>query len=184
MRPAERRRKELCEWLRRLGLADRSKLEFSLKRPRFLATCMYGIPFIVLGNLAGNALALGRYVLLAAGHEVASPGYDILIAIAALSFVILIHMCTRRGGIFLNNLFAVLKVILLLAIIVIGLTFRGDGLKVKDHLGGQNYSSPTNFADRPRSLAGYTQSLLSVMYTYSGYEQPFYVSALFWMRRL
>jgi amino acid permease len=144
---------------------------------------MFGIPFILLGNLAGNALALGRYVMLAAGYSdaagrlTASQGSVTGIAIVALSVVILIHMCTRRGGIFLNNLFAVLKVLLLLAIIVIGFSFRGGGLPVKDHLGGQNYSSPTSFSERARSLSSYTESLLVIMYSYSGYEQPFYVSA-------
>jgi amino acid transporter len=143
---------------------------------------MYGIPFILLGNLAGNSIACGRYVMLAAGYSdaagrhTASKGAVIGIAIAALSMVILVHMCTRRGGIFLNNVFAVLKVMLLLFIIVVGFAFRGDGLPQKDHIGGQNFSSPTSFADRSRNWSSYTESLLVVMYSYSGYEQPFYVS--------
>jgi amino acid transporter len=144
---------------------------------------MYGVPFILLGNLSGNALALGRYIMLAAGYHdaagrlTASKGAVTGIAIAALSLVILIHMCTRRGGLFLNNLFAVCKVVLLLAIIIIGFAFRGNDLPLKDSLGGQNFSSSTSFGGRTRSLSSYTQSLLVVMYSYSGYEQPFYVSS-------
>jgi amino acid transporter len=158
------------------------KLEFSLKRPKFLATCMYGIPFILLGNLAGNALALGRYVMLAAGYSdaagklTASRGSVIGIAIGALTLVILLHMSSRRGGIILNNAFAIFKVLLLLAIIVIGFAFRGDSWPQKYHLGGQNYAPKTSFADRTKAFSSYTQSLLVVMYSYSGYEQPFYVS--------
>jgi L-asparagine transporter-like permease len=160
-----------------MPIAHNLKLEYSLKRPKFLATCMYGIPFILLGNLAGNALAIGRYIMLAAGNSDASQGPVIGIAIFALSMVILVHMCTRRGGILLNNIFAVLKVIFLLAIVVIGFAFRGDDLTQKDHIGDQNFSSRTSFAEKSRSFASYTESLLVVMYTYSGYEQPFYVSS-------
>lgn len=141
---------------------------------------MYGIPFILLGNLAGNALALARYIMLAAGHSDADGrvttgrGPVIGIAIAALTLVILLHMSSRRGGIALNNVFAILKVLLLLAIIVIGFAFRGDRLPQKTHLGGQNFAN--SFADRSHKVASYTQALFTVMYSYSGYEQPFYVS--------
>jgi amino acid transporter len=143
---------------------------------------MYGIPFILLGNLAGNALALGRYIMFAAGdraangQSTASQGKVTAIAIVALTLVILVHMCTRRGGLVLNNIFGALKVIFLLAIVVIGLAYRGNRLPEKDKIGGLNYSSPTSFGDLSHSTAGYAESLLVVMYSYSGYEQPFYVS--------
>jgi hypothetical protein len=183
MRATKRWRKELCEFAKHVGLyIYYFKLEYVLKRPKFLATCMYGIPFILLGNLAGNALALGRYIMLAAGHSdasgkpTASKGSINAIAIIALSVVILIHMSTRQGGILLNNIFATGKVFLLLAIILIGFIFRGDRLPQKNHLDGQNFSLSTSFADRTNSLSSYTQSLLVIMYSYSGFEQPFYVS--------
>jgi amino acid permease len=137
---------------------------------------MYGIPFILLGNLAGNALALGRYIMLAAGHRDPSPGSMIGIAIVALSLVILLHMSSRRGGIFLNNVFAIYKVLFLLVIVIIGFVFRGGGLRQKEHLGGQNFAPKTSFAHMSKDFSDYTMSLLAVMYTYSGYEQPFYVS--------
>jgi len=146
---------------------------------------MYGIPFILLGNLAGNALALARYVMLAAGYSdaagklTASQGSVVGIAVGTLTLVVLVHMSSRRGGIVLNDLFAVFKVLLLLAIVVIGLIFRGNGLPQKDHLGGQNYDPKTSFADRTTAVSSYTQSLLLVIYSYSGYEQPFYVS--YWL---
>jgi amino acid permease len=143
---------------------------------------MFGIPFILLGNLAGNALALARYIMLAAGYSnatdklTASKGSVVGIAIGALTLIMFIHMSSRRGGIILNDLFAIFKVLLLLAVVVIGFIFRGDGLPQKDLLGGQNYEAPNAFADRTKSVWGYTQSLLVVLFSYSGYEQPFYVS--------
>lgn len=165
-------------------VTDRSKLEFALRKPKFLATCIYGIPFILLGNLTGNALALGRYLMLAAGYSdaagnlTASKGSVIGIAIGALSIVILVHISSRRGGIVLNDLFAVFKVLLLIAVIVLGFVFRGGALPQgeKSHLGGQNFALKQSFADRASAVSSYTQSLLYVVYAYSGYEQPFYVS--------
>ena len=143
---------------------------------------MYGIPFVLLGNLVGNALAVGRYVMLAAGYSdtngnlTASHGSVVGIAVGALTLVILIHMSSRRGGILLNDIFAIFKVFLLMAIVVIGFIFRGGGLQQKGHPGGQNYDPKTSFADRAKAISSYTQSLLFVIYSYSGYKQPFYVS--------
>jgi amino acid transporter len=144
---------------------------------------MYGIPFILLGNLSGNALALGRYLMLAggytddAGNLTASQGSVVGIAIGALSIVILVHMSSRRGGIVLNDLFAVFKVLLLLAIIILGFVARGGALPQgdKSHLGGENFAPKQSFEGRASAVSSYTQSLLYVVYTYSGYEQPFYV---------
>src|SRR4051812_2092132 len=85
---------------------------------------MYGIAFIVLGNLSGNAIALGRYVMLAAGHDDPGKGPVIGIAIAALVIITLLHVFSRRGGILVNNFFAVLKVCMLLMIIIVGIATR------------------------------------------------------------
>jgi len=143
---------------------------------------MYGIPFILLGNLAGNSLALGRYVMLAAGYSnaagelTASNGSIVGIAIGALTLIMLVHMSSRRGGLILNDAFAIFKVLLLVAIIVIGFVFRAGGLPHTDKIGGENFNSKTSFTERAKDVSSYTQSLLLVMYSFSGYEQPFYVS--------
>lgn len=148
-----------------------------LRKPKFLATCMYGIAFVILGNLAGNAIAFGRYVLLAAGHEDPGKGPVTGLAIGALTIVALLHAISRRGGIVVNNCFAVLKICILLTIIIIGFTVRG----------GKNFNSEAprplgsslkpgdTFSDASGALASYTTAFLYVMYTYSGFEQPFYV---------
>src|SRR5437667_2695113 len=43
-------------------LTGTPQLEYIFKRPRLLATCVFGIVFIVFGNLAGNALQFGVFV--------------------------------------------------------------------------------------------------------------------------
>jgi hypothetical protein len=77
-------------------LADVPKFEFIYTnpvtgRPKFLITCMYGIVFILLGNLSGNAIAFGTYIMEAAGNSNPSKGAVIGIAITALTLAIGVH---------------------------------------------------------------------------------------------
>ena len=144
-------------------------------RPKFLVTCMYGIVFVILGNLSGNAIAFGNYVMIAGSRPDASKADIIGLAIAALSVAILLHVCSRRGGIIINNLFAVIKVLLLIAIIVMGF-IKAGGHK----LGGagkatENFNPQTSFHSGGRGVADYADSFLYIIYAYSGFEQPFYV---------
>src|SRR5947207_15699017 len=75
------------------------KLEYLF--PHMLTTCMYGIIFITLGNLSGNAIAFGIYIMSAAGYNEPSRGSVIGLAIAVLSCASLVHVASRRGGIIL-----------------------------------------------------------------------------------
>lgn len=82
-------------------------------------TCIYGLIFVVLGNLTGNAIACGQYIMQAAGapdHPQAVRG----LAVAILPGACLIHGLWRHGGIVLNNVLASIKVLTLVAVIVIG----------------------------------------------------------------
>lgn len=107
------------------------QFEFIFRKPAFLATCMYGTVFVLLGNLSGNAIAFGQYVYEASGFEPspdqpnAPRGPVIAVAIALLTGCILIHFFSRRGGIMINNLFAIFKIALLLAIAVLGFIKAG-----------------------------------------------------------
>lgn len=133
---------------------------------------MYGIVYLILGNLSGNAIQLGVYFMTALGHDDPSKGSVIGVAIAALTFAVLIHVFSRRGGILINNGFAIFKVSLLIAIIIIGILHRsgvdlGGGAKQT-----KNFEMP--FAGTSTSFANYVDSLLYIFYSYSGFKQPFY----------
>ena len=80
---------------------------------------MYGVIYVILGNLSGNAIAFGLYVMEAAGVAGNASAVRAL-AVASLTFACILHALWRKGGIVLNNLLACFKVSLLLAIIVIG----------------------------------------------------------------
>ncbi|KAB8596122.1 hypothetical protein FH972_025831 [Carpinus fangiana] len=159
------------------GEKNSMKLEFVFHKPLFLTTCMYGIVFIVLGNLSGNAIAFGSYVMTAAGSLNPSKGAVIGLAIFALSACILLHITSRAGGIAMNNAFAVYKVMLLLTIIILGFIKAGG----YDLGGGPNAISNLDpkhsFDTQQYNAASYIDSFLYVLYSYSGYKQPFYVLA-------
>ncbi|KAF2202669.1 amino acid transporter [Delitschia confertaspora ATCC 74209] len=158
---------------------EKNYLEWVLQKPKFLATCMYGIVFILLGNLSGNAIQFGRYVLLASGHDNPTRGPVIGLAIAALTIVVLVHTVSRKGGILMNNAFAILKVCILLTIIILGFAVRG-GANFRDdnkrRFAKESDLAPSNsFADAASGLASYSSTFLYVLYAYSGFEQPFYI---------
>ena len=80
---------------------------------------MYGVIYVTLGNLSGNAIAFGLYVMDCAGvagNDSAVRG----LAVMSLTFACILHALWRKGGILFNNLLAFIKVSMLLAIIIIG----------------------------------------------------------------
>ncbi|KAL9101754.1 MAG: hypothetical protein Q9163_003030 [Psora crenata] len=157
---------------------EKNYLEYIYKHPRFRSTCMYGLPFIVLGNLAGNALTFGMFVMEAAGvrdHDSAVRA----LAVAALTFACLLHGMWRQGGIVVNNVLAIIKVLNLLAIIVIGFAAGASGSfgngPARKPAGGENFNVHNSFAHARRGVADYSSSILFIVYSYSGFKQPFYV---------
>lgn len=132
---------------------------------------MFGIPFIIMGNLAGNAITFGMYMMHACiGDEDPPEGAVTGWAIAALTLPVVINAISRRGGLLLNNTFAVAKVAILLVIVVLGLAnARGE----KGAL--ENFRVDRSFADAKHDLASYAHSLMFTVYSFSGFEQPFYV---------
>lgn len=111
-------------------------------------TCVYGIMFLVLGNISGNAVGFGIYVMKAAGHDSINTSPTdherrcvIGLAIGALTFCAGLHIFSRRGGILVNNAFATLKIGMLLAIIVLGWIHAAGGLQSKDFHEELQYNS-------------------------------------------
>ena len=130
---------------------------------------MYGIAFIILGNLSGNAIAFGIYVMNAAGHSKPEKGPVIGLAIGVVTFASLLHIFSRRGSILINNGFAMLKIAILLAIFVLGM-IKASG----NTLGGEpkatsNFDPDKSFNPLPYDVPSFSNSFLYIVYTYSGF---------------
>ena len=148
-------------------------------------TCMFGVIYVVLGNLSGNAVVFGIYILHAAGIE----GRDSTVrglAVVCLTAACLLHAAWRKGGIILNNLLAVLKSLILVSIVIIGFAasagasfghgpVHGQTVNPITHKVTSNFDPHSSFAFATGDAAGYAASILFIVCSFSGYEQPFYV---------
>ena len=155
------------------------QLEYIYKDPRFQTTCMYGVIFVILGNLTGNAIAFGQYIMQAAGKP-SQPEAVRALAVAILTAACLIHGLWRNGGIVLNNVLAGLKVATLLAVIVIGFAIAGGASFGNGPIGRTatkaNFDTRMSFASPNSDAGNYARSIVYIVYSYSGFKQPFYVS--------
>lgn len=97
------------------------------------------------------------------------------IAIGALTFVILLHLFSRRGGIIVNNAFAVTKVALLITIIALGIAKGAGAFSGQGKAPLENFTADV-FVTNRKDATSWSNSLMLCMYSYSGFEQPFYVS--------
>ncbi|OXV08379.1 hypothetical protein Egran_03858 [Elaphomyces granulatus] len=166
-------------------------LNYLIKRPVFLATCLFGITFILLGSTAGNAISFADNILPSMpGRNAAVVG----IAVGAVTFSCLIHGTWRRGGILLNNFIASIKVLIICIFPVLAVCALA-GVK---HSNTQDLTCMTNatncltnsknaitsdftmaithpFDDTRPSWYGWPNAFLSVIFAYGGFNQANYV---------
>jgi amino acid transporter len=161
--------------------------------------------FLILGNISGNAVAFGIYIMIAAGKD---PIYDssnnyhksavIGLAVATLTVCAGLHIFTRRGGILVNNAFAVVKVAMVFALAILGFIHAGGRYLKSEGINemaipyqpagipnitsfdineapSHNLNIHTSFHTNRSDIASYVDSFLFVLFTYTGFEQPFYV---------
>lgn len=132
---------------------------------------MFGIPFIILGNFAGNGIAFGTYMMHACiGDTEPSKSSVIGCAIAGTTLPTLLIIVSRKGGLLLNNTFAIIKVSILVVIIVLGFAnAQGENSAL------ENFHTDRSFAKPNHGLANYVQPFMFIVYSFTGFEQPFYV---------
>ncbi|KAK1833588.1 amino acid transporter [Podospora conica] len=154
---------------------DKNYLEYIFKKPRLLATCVFGITFLAFSNTAGNAIQFGIYIE-SARHppgDLPDSGYRARVlgwAVGLMSTCCLINISTRRYAIGLNNAFAVIKIIFLLFIV-----FAGFGYSKTKGNSCQNVDLAVR--GPARGFGDIMFALVNALYPYGGFEQPFYVLA-------
>jgi amino acid transporter len=141
-----------------------------LKRPIFLATCLFGICFIVLENSSHNAIAFAQNILDASQTQ-ATPGKIIAIAFAVNTFCCLLHAISRRWGIIVNNIFGTVKFLILVFVIIIGLIW------INRDVASSNFDVSTSFSttNSPRLPYRYAEAFLWVIFPYGTFHQLNYV---------
>ena len=128
---------------------------------------------MLLGNVATNSISFGIRVLEASGKPVdnfAVRG----IAIAVVTFACLFHGTWRQGGIYLNNLFASTKVLMLLVIIVTGFVSY-SGVFKRSAVASDNFNVHTAFDNPEKDPYGFAESFLAILFAFGGFNQANYV---------
>ncbi|GKT65174.1 high-affinity methionine permease [Colletotrichum tofieldiae] len=156
-------------------------LQYVFRKPAYrkntilLSTCIFGISFIVLGNMAGNCIHFALRVLEAAGVENPENGTVRGIALAAATFACSVHALSRRFGILLNNTLAMVKIMILLLIIIAAIVVGAGGFPSTENVISNNTSPKNSFKDASKEANSYAQAFLAIIFTFSGFEQPNYV---------
>jgi L-asparagine transporter-like permease len=138
-----------------------------------LMTSVYSITYIILGNVAANSLIFGVRVLQAAGISTDDQKrWEVtLIAVAAVTVSCGIHATSRTIGIFLSNLFAVIKVLLLFMMIVVGCVAWAQGFKTEVYA-TENLTANRAFATVSTNANSNAQAFVAVLYAWGGIDQP------------
>ncbi|CAI6334676.1 unnamed protein product [Periconia digitata] len=155
---------------------EKNYLERAYKKPKYLATCVLAAQMLLLGFSSGNSLAFGRYVLFASGSEEPDGWQARGIAVACVTFAVVLHSTLPKWGVRLFNVLGVFKVIILLLIVFAGFAALDGRLKVPP---------PNNFDNAFRLEVGdgyggggayaYCTALLRIVYSYKGWENANYV---------
>ena len=95
-------------------------MERSIPNRRLLGTCFYIFYCTFLQVSTSSAISFANYILLAAGQEVTTWKMR-GIAIASVSFAVLIFAFFPRAAMYTNNVFGAIKIIMLLFVIFTGM---------------------------------------------------------------
>ena len=151
-------------------------LNYLVKSPKYLVSCLYGVTFVLIGNAAANALSFASHVLSASPAHNAIDGTPStntnnlvrVIAIATMTGVCLLHGIWRRAGIVINNGFAIFKLLMLLMIIILGFMSIGGKVFHTDPPAGQNLAPSKSFKNPSTNAYGYAEAYLSVVFAFGG----------------
>lgn len=100
---------------------DKVYLEFTYRRPRFLASTMVAVNAIFLGFTASNCVVFSRYVLFAMGREDAGPVLRKGLAFGLLSVITVTHTVFPTAGVKVQNFLGVFKLAIVGFMILSGL---------------------------------------------------------------
>ncbi|KAJ6787991.1 hypothetical protein PWT90_01103 [Aphanocladium album] len=145
-------------------------LEYTFRRPRFLASIIVAMNAVFLGFTASNCVIFSQYTLYAAGYTYATGAAEKCVAVGMLTVVTAIHAVTPKFGIKLQNFLGWVKIGVVVFMIFCGLyvvIFRPDtGMPVGD----SQLSWDRLWHDSNWNWGVLCTALFKVFYSYSGLE--------------
>ena len=148
-------------------------LEFTYRRPRFLASTVIAVMVVCLGFTASNCVVFSQYVLFAAGVEEPAEWVRKGVAVGLLTVITIIHGVFKAFGVRIQNFLGWVKVGLIVFMILSGLyvvIFRPAGSAP-----GASTSYPISDWDDLWRGSNWnwgvvSTSLFQVFYSYAGLE--------------
>ncbi|PGH13061.1 hypothetical protein AJ79_03898 [Helicocarpus griseus UAMH5409] len=159
---------------------DLNYLQYVYSKPNYrkntvlLSVTTFGAVFVMFGNVAGNCVNFAVKALQASDAEI-SNGAVRGISIAVALFTCFIHTLSRRGGIVLSNLFAIIKLAMLALIVVAAIAAAAGAFPDTESVASDNFDTKDSFRDASTQANDYANAFLLIIFTFSGFEQPNYV---------
>ncbi|KAJ3490346.1 hypothetical protein NLG97_g5795 [Lecanicillium saksenae] len=145
-------------------------LEYTFRRPRFLASTIVAINAVFLGFTASNCVIFSQYTLYAAGYGYATGATEKYVAVGMLTVVTAIHTVTPKFGVKLQNFLGWVKIGVVIFMIFCGLyvvVFRPDtGMPVAE----SQLTWDRLWQDSNWNWGVLCTALFKVFYSYSGLE--------------
>ena len=125
---------------------------------------------VLLGFSSGNSLAFGRYILLAAGSSEGDGWQARGIAIACITFAVVLHSTLPKWGIRLFNVLGIFKVVILVFIAFSGFAALAGHRHVPDPHNFENaFRLETGDGYGGGGVYAYATAILRIVYSYKGY---------------
>ncbi|KAF2645884.1 hypothetical protein P280DRAFT_442836 [Massarina eburnea CBS 473.64] len=142
-------------------------LEFTYRRPRFLASTLVAVQAVLLGFTASNCIVFAQYTLFAFDIEATDLARKTL-AVGLLTVITIIHGCFLKTGIRIQNFLGWIKVGLVLFMIFAGLFVvvfkpKGSGETRSHFPKGEDLWKDTEW-----SWGVISTTLFKVFYSYAG----------------
>ncbi|KAF1848187.1 uncharacterized protein K460DRAFT_333958 [Cucurbitaria berberidis CBS 394.84] len=142
-------------------------LEFTYRKPRFLASTMVATQAVLLGFTASNCIVFAQYTLYAFDIE-ATDFLRKSLAVGLLTVITIIHGCFRTAGIRIQNFLGWIKVGLVVFMIFAGLFAVALRPQGPDGKRSHFPTGPDLWKDTDWSWGIISTSLFKVFYSFAG----------------
>jgi len=149
---------------------DKVYLEFTYRRPRFLASTLIAVLVVFLGFTASNCIVFSQYVLFAFGVEHPSEALRKGLAAGLLTAVVVIHGGFRKLGIRIQDFLGWLKIGLVVFMILSGLYVVVTGRRPESHQEQVAGQWDDLWSDSNWNWGVISTALFKVFYSYAGLE--------------
>lgn len=106
-------------------------LEFTYPWPRFFASTLVAVQAVLLGFTASNCIVFGEYVLFAFGIQGTEVGGKV-IALGLLTWITIIHGCSLKTGIWIQNFLGWIKLGLVIFMALTGIIIVVFGVRLPE----------------------------------------------------